>query len=352
MRKKILVDWLTCTVGTNCFLQDFAYPEKFNDLVNDEIFNAQYYTDDSILSAIKRFLGLPDCTEFCAKRGLYGYSTMYVCGGIRIAWGGCDTIMIDLSGEGCRLLESLVPGMDWLELIKRVQRQQRHNFSRMDIACDVMSGLKMSTLLWYALHGQYVSRWKSSPRIVQGREETIDFGCPSSRTMLRIYNKTLERRCKVDKNIAVPDGWVRLELQLRDDAVDSAVREWIRCSDVSAVYFGLMSNHLRFVKSRPTGETNLKRLEVMSWWREFLDNARPIKLAYTGGLEYNLQSLEKYLFQQAASSIKAWLVLQNWDADKLVQMVAHRQCNDKQEALIHTMMAVDNDGESKPTNTL
>ena len=41
----------------------------------------------------------------------------------------------------------------------------------------------------------------------------------------------------------------------------------------------------------------------------FLDNAQPIRLAYIGGLSYNLESLNQYVFGQAGSSIKAWMML-------------------------------------------
>lgn len=80
-----------------------------------------------------------------------------------------------------------------------------------------------------------------------------------------------------------------------------------------------------------------------------MDNAQPIRLAYTGGLAYNLQSLERFLFQQAGSSIKTWLVLSDWDIDSLLQSVAARQVNDRQHALIQKMSAVKAHGLSNKT---
>lgn len=331
MDKKILVDWLTFTVGIHCFLdidQDGSLLEslKFSDSYIQLRACELLHIDDS-----------HNAIQFIAKHGLYGYTQGLFCGGIRICWGGCDTIMFDLSGEGCRLLETMAPTMDWFNLIQRISKFQRHNFSRLDIACDTFNELKMGNMIRYALQGQYISRWKSVPRVVQGREETIDFGSPQSRTMLRIYNKTLERQCKVDKDIIVPPGWVRCELQFRNDAVDSFIREWLSCKDISAVYMGLMANQLRFVKKRLVHQ---EQCETVSWWRRFLDNAVPIKLAYKGGLAYNLQSLERYLYGQAGSSIKSWLVLSDWDVDKMVELVSYKKINDRQSALIHTMSAV------------
>lgn len=333
--KFVLVDWITFTIGTLCFL----------DVENNE----SPYIDDAILDRARELLGIGEGIEFAFKdRGFYGYKKSYSCGGIRICFGGSDTVMVDLTGEGCRLLESVNKDLNWLELIVHVSSFQRHNFSRLDIACDTFGLLDMSQIIRYTLHKRYVSRWKLTPRVVQGREETVDFGSPQSRTMLRIYNKTLERQCKLDEKVDVPANWVRCELQFRNDAVDSFIREWLECIDISQVYFGIMANQLRFVRNRPEHETNLERLVTVAWWRRFLDNSNPIRLAYKGGLEYNLQSLEQYVYIQASSSIKALLVLSDWDVDKLLGMVAHREMNDKQQALIHTVAAANSVTQTAP----
>lgn len=341
MDKKILVDWLTFTVGIQCFL----------DIEDDSaLFESFKFCEDYIFRRACSLLGIDVFdAKFVSKRGLHNYEKGLYFGGIRICWGGCDTIMFDFTGEGCRLAETLSPDLDWLTLIQKVCGYRRHNFSRLDIACDTFGELNISHIIRYTLHHRYISRWKSPPRVVQGREETVDFGSPQSRTMLRIYNKTLERKCRVDENVEVPDGWVRCELQLRNDAVDSFLREWVSSGCISTVYFGIMANQLRFVKERPKSETNLARLETVAWWRRFLDDSKPIRLAYKGGLAYNLQSLERYLYGQAGSSIKTWLVLSDWDVDKMLKMVAYKQVNERQNALLHTMSAVKDAGGNHET---
>lgn len=361
LKKEILIDWLTCTIGLGCFITNDVkishesntvedVSKRMNDYIEkqyqDENFNI---SDENILQSAIQFLQLPSDVEFKVKNGRYGYAKEYFLGGIRIAWGNCDTIMFDFSGEGCRLLETLVPSMEWLDLIKQIGQFRQHNFSRMDVACDTFGTLKMKWILRYSLEERYVSRWKSKPRVIQGREELVDFGSPKSRTMLRIYNKTLERKCKVDEDIDVPDGWVRCELQMRNKAVDSFIREWKKCNDISAVYLGLMSNQLHFVKKR---ESNLQRSVTVAWWRRFLDNSQPIKLAYKGGLEYNLQSLQRFVYGQAGSSIKTWLVLNDWDVDKMLRMVTYRNINEKQEALIDTCAAMENAEKQKLQDTV
>lgn len=271
VNKKILVDWLTCTLGINCFMRDFVrLGEK--DFRNkdplDTALDASHFTDEAVLSHVIHFLGLPSDTKLMPGKAHYGYGKWYFYSGIRLAWGNCDTIMIDMTGEGCRLFETLVPDLDWLTFIKKVTKMQVHNFSRLDVACDTQGkgGLRMRDILRFTLDGHYVSRWKLPPRIVQGREETVDFGSPKSRTMLRIYNKSLERECKLTDDISIPENWVRCELQLRNDAVDSFIREWMKSGDISACYFGIMANQLRFVKER---KENASRSEIVKWWRDF-----------------------------------------------------------------------------------
>lgn len=342
MDKKILVDWLTFTLGIHCFLDiedDSAPFENFK------------FADEYILGRACSFLCIDETNaNFISKRGLHNYEKGLFLGGIGICWCGCDTIMFNFTGEGCRLAETIVPDLDWLTLIQKVCGYRRHNFSRMDVACDTFGELNMNHIFRYTTERLYISRWKSIPLIRRLREELVDFGSTKSRTMLRIYNKTLERKCNVDKNVDVPEGWVRCELQMRDDAVDSFVREWENSGCISTVYFGIMSNQLRFVKNRPDSETNLSRLETVAWWRRFLDDSKPIRLAYKGGLAYNLQSLERYLYGQAGSSIKTWLVLSDWNVDKMLEMVAYKRVNERQNALLRTMSAV-KDSEVKHETT-
>ena len=236
MNKKILVDWLTCTLGINCFMRDFVGLEEkdFRDKDPlDTALDASHFTDEAVLSHVIHFLGLPSDTKLMPGRAHYGYGKWYFYGGIRLAWGNCDTIMIDMTGEG---------------------------------DTQGKGGLRMRDILRFTLDGRYVSRWKLPPRIVQGREETVDFGSPKSRTMLRIYNKSLERECKLTDDISIPENWVRCELQLRNDAVDSFIREWMKSGDISACYFGIMANQLRFVKER---KENASRSEIVKWWRDF-----------------------------------------------------------------------------------
>lgn len=321
---KILIDWLRYTVGMECLYDDVEDIDK---------------TDRGILARVEDMLGVYGL-EWEQGANLYGYRIGWYCGGIRICWGGNDdTVMIDLSGEGCRLLETLRPDMEWYKFIESIQQVRRFNISRLDVACDTFGTLKMSQIIKYTLEYRYVSVYKSIPRIVMGREETVDFGSRQSNVMLRIYNKTLERQQRVtDPDVVIPEGWVRLEFELKNDGCDAFIRSWQSTGNISESYFGLLANQLNFVQKR---ESNLSRSKVVAWWRKLLGNAKKIPLAYQGGLEYNLQSLRRYVIGQAGSSIRAYIEYHDGDITPLLDAVQTREYNVRQRELLATKQMAD-----------
>lgn len=82
-----------------------------------------------------------------------------------------------------------------------------------------------------------------------------------------------------------------------------------------------------------------------------MDNAQPIRLAYIGGLSYNLESLNQYVFCQAGSSIKAWMMLHDRNIDFFLDSVFSRALNDKQNALIQKMSAIQEPEKEKDSKS-
>ncbi len=321
MQPKILVDYLTCTIGARCLLDQWGFDED----------GMEYLPDTDVLTYLCRDWRFGDL-QFTARKGLYGYLMAYVCGGITVAWGGCDTVLLQMSGQGCRLYESLRPDLDWLALIKQIRGYKVHNISRLDIACDTFGQLSMDKLISYTFSGRYVSRFRDYLVSIGTKERSIIFGAPSSRMRLRIYDKTMERLRAGRSVKEVPENWVRLEYQLRDAAADSFISAWMDTGSISAAYFGIMANQLRYVKSRD--EDNPQRSVMTTWWAKFLGWADKIPMAYKGGLDYNLDNLTKYVFDQAGSSIRTWLEIMDYDMDKFARMVNNRNLNIRQQLLL------------------
>ena len=130
MQPKILVDYLTFTVGARCYLEQWG----------EDVDGLEYLADTDVLTSLCHDWHFGNL-QLMARKGLYGYMYAYVGGGITLAWGGCDTVLIQLSGQGCRLYETLYPDLDWLTLIQQIRAYKVHNISRLDIACDTFGQL-------------------------------------------------------------------------------------------------------------------------------------------------------------------------------------------------------------------
>lgn len=327
----VLVDHLSFSVGFDCFVHDGVNPDDWDD------------TEKGVLKRLLEVFRF-DKLEFTSRGGLNGYIIGWTCKNeINLCWGGQnDTIMVQISGKGCRLYESLLAGsgFDWLAFIRSIQKYRRHNFARLDIACDTFGTLNIDTMLKFTWAERFVSRFVNYKGIKGNTIREILFGSPKSRALLRIYDKTLERQQEVDDPAQVPENWIRLEFQFRDQAADSFIRAWENTGNISAAYFGIMANQLRYVKER--NEQNPQRSEIIPWWKKFLNNADKIPMAYQGGLEYNLESLQRYVFGQAGSSIRTWLELHENDTEKLLEQVKYRKLNERQKNLLQSSAVLKN----------
>ncbi len=59
-------------------------------------------------------------------------------------------------------------------------------------------------------------------------------------------------------------------------------------------------------------------------------------MAYDAGKDYNFDSLKRYIFHQAGSSIKAYLAIMDGDFGPLLQGVRMAALNDRQTELIRS----------------
>ena len=160
-------------------------------------------------------------------------------------------------------------------------------------------------------------------------------GSSKSDFRLRIYDKTLERQVKgsVDADKS-RKNWVRCEFQLRNDAAASFIRSWQSNGSIGLTFMGIMKNQLLYV-SQYDGK-NRDRATVAPWWARLLGDAEQIRMAYDAGKDYNFDSLKRYIFHQAGSSIKAYLAIMDGDFGPLLQGVRMAALNDRQTELIRS----------------
>jgi len=195
----------------------------------------------------------------------YGWSCHEYSNGMHIYHGGRDDVGVELSGSGCRMLESCNKcAFDWVGLFQYIVDQgDDMNVSRLDVAGDEQDGLlSLDKLVKYTKDRKYISKARRKVWI-SGDEEEILFGASSSHTRLRIYNKALER--------GVDGPWVRVEFQLRDDAADSFILNLLeKGGEIGPTYGGVLLNYLRYVTKCPAEcHNNYDRIPTVSWWRSF-----------------------------------------------------------------------------------
>lgn len=316
---KILVDYFCFTVSLSEFQEHDETEEK-------AVYLPQRIEKKFYLSGL----------EFQDRRGMYGYAYARWYDGIVYAYGSSDTIYIQMSGTGCRTWETTHPGLTWEKWIQYLQSTYASlHISRLDIACDTFAKLKLKTVQGYTRAGRYISRWKTFLIQEGSAEMAVIWGSSKSDFRLRIYDKTLERQVKgsVDAD-KIPKDWVRCEFQLRNDAAASFIRSWQSNGSIGLTFMGIMKNQLLYV-SQYDGK-NRDRATVAPWWARLLGDAEQIRMAYDAGKDYNFDSLKRYIFHQAGSSIKAYLAIMDGDFGPLLQGVRMAALNDRQTELIRS----------------
>ena len=266
----------------------------------------------------------------------------YYLGGISVHYG--DYITLEMSGSGCRLLESLYGNkLNWIDFIEQFLCLEGSHLARIDIACDDRPGaggkpmLSMDTLFRHVnkKEHRYISLAKKC-NYTDGDEQVIYFGSTQSDRRLRIYNKAVER--------GVEEHWIRAEFQLRNDTALSFYMRALECGSIGKAYQGMMYDFLRFTREKNLPDIqdhNQSRLTVTRWWKAFCGNAARIKGFYVGGLEYNMERLERYLSKNAGSSMKTLLACTGGDISKLVQFANESEFNKHQDFLVKTAPLVE-----------
>ena len=336
-RKSGLHDATRILVDYFCFTVSLAEFQEYDSSEEKAVYLQQRIEKKFYLTGL----------EFQQRKGMYGYAYSAWYDGIVYAWGGAETIYIQMSGTGCRTWETTHPGLTWEKWIKYLQTTYATlHISRLDIACDTFGLLKLRNIQTFTRAGNYISRWKTFLIQEGSNEMAVIWGSSKSDFRLRIYDKTLERQKKggaePDK---IPQGWVRCEFQLRNDAAASFVRSWQACGSIGQTFMGIMRNQLLYVMTYDG--KNRDRATPAPWWDKLLGDAEQIHMAYDAGKDYNFDSLKKYIFHQAGSSIKAYLAIMDGDFGPLLQGVRMAALNDRQTELIRSAQMQRRDWQSK-----
>lgn len=316
----------------------FAFTISVNDLSN---WREGEIDNDTIIELIESkfmFQGL----KFEEKRGFYGYKYSQWYNGITYCYGGYEHIYIQMSGSGCRTWETLHPDLSWESWISKLKATYPSlHVARLDIAFDCFGCLKLKTIINATRRSHYISKWKTYLINEGNREMAVIWGSAKSDCRFRIYDKTMERSKALGSDSEVPKDWVRLEFQFRNDMAAAFLREWLALQDLTVVYFGVLRQKLVYV-SEFDGH-NYDRATIYPWWNRLIKDHLPIKLACRVGVEYNLQHLERYVYQQAGSSIKTLLKAKDGDLSGFLANIEAKVINDRQQTLLDSLKAAKSD---------
>ena len=284
MQNLILLDWLSATRARTP-----------SDTIND---------DDTGFSMIEA-LGMQEC-HFQIFDGVKGFSKRLWFDGISIHLPShkMPYLWLEMSGSGCRAFETYGSG-NWFALLNTLI-QMGCNIKRIDLAFDDHSGiLDMPTLINDTLSELYVSKSNKHEVIIglddltHERDCSIYHGSKTSNTLIRIYDKAKQLELG-------SEHWIRCEIQLRDENAHNTALELLGGCDIGSLYCGILIRYLRYVDIVES-DINKWRWPVKDYWSKLVDNAIPICVATTPGVEYNFSNLENYVFHQAGNAIKTYI---------------------------------------------
>lgn len=239
---------------------------------------------------IVTLLGMENSDFEDKSTGKFGYASHIRCNNIAIYFGTQDHVHLEITGQGCRQYEAKKIH-DWTALIG-LFLMLRVNITRLDLAIDDFLGyFKVPTLYQKFRKGhaksifkdyRYMTSGKIADRGVTGN--TLYVGSPTSRLMVRFYDKYLER---TSKGYQLEDGitcWNRTELQLRDERASTAAM-MIASEDfnIGELISGILKNYINFLNPKRNKDgsidKNKSRWPVSDFWLKFLGDIAPIKLS-------------------------------------------------------------------------
>lgn len=272
-------------------------------------------------------LGLKDAA-WTTTKGAHGYRERLYYDHISIHYDGRSDMGVwcEMSGQGCRAFESFstLDGDKWQEFFRKL-KEHNANVTRLDVAFDDHTGLlDLGKIVKDTQAGNFISKSDYAEYVWSTKGETVQVGSPASPVLIRIYDKARERNC--------PEGthWNRVELQLRDERAQAFLEKNL---PIGKAFYGTIFNYLRFVKPM-ADDSNRWRWPMRPYWKKLLGEAERVKLYEAPGIDYNLDRLNRIVFQQYGNAIDA--ALEIYGTEHFVEKIKERKVrrNPKYEQLV------------------
>lgn len=293
------------------------------------------------VEAIKMQLGLFDQTWDLRDHGFHGYARAEVFNGVtimsegRLNEAGEDDmgVCVEISGQGCRALESF-GDIDWLVFLAFLMEDTNEfNITRLDLAFDDHTGIldKLRLQIDTDEHN-YRSKFRTWEIRYGSNGFSIYHGSRHSQALIRIYDKAAER--------GLLDGthWIRVEIQLRDGNASGAIRAYLDKKDLGAVYGGMLATYLVYLEE--CNDSNISRWPVADYWNDLIRDSERIHIAAKPGVDYNIFHMEAFLRDTAGGALDTWIKI--FGLDSLPELLKKRTCkkiNPKHKLLLDTYMS-------------
>ncbi len=266
-------------------------------------FTTKKHTAEEIID----ILGLGLC-PFELVKGARGYRDRFYFGSISVHFNGRHDmgVWVEMSGQGCRTFETCSV-LGWDNLFKIINIEEL-KITRLDIAFDDHTGvLDINQIFQDTVNQYFISRSEYWECITSSKGISIMHGSPSSLVRFRIYDKARER------NYDTSVHWVRIEMQLRDErAINFSKLFDNPMVTIGDAFSGVLLNYLRYVVPDPE-DSNKWRWDMQPYWLDLLSFLTPIKIYTSPGIDYNLDNLNRYVFNQAGNAIDTAIKIHGLD---------------------------------------
>lgn len=250
---------------------------------------------------LMKLVGLkPGCEWEPMKYGKDGYKQGMSFHSICVYYDGNEGMgtCLNMSGQGCREFEEYGTG-DFDGLFQQVQENPDFfNLTRLDVAFDDHTGILDIRQLFHDTDEQeFVSKFRKA-RIEKEFDNgnpgiTVYHGSKKSEILFRIYDKAAERGYTDNTH------WVRVEMQLRRDRAFAFVAA---SEQIGEKFRGVLVNYVRYVDS-DSFDSNKWRWPMKGYWADLIAEAERIQLYVKPGVEYNVEMLDRFVFQQAGNAV-------------------------------------------------
>jgi len=346
------IDWLQFTV--------------FEDYENE---NIRTYAD-----IIDQYLNL-EVNDFQPCNGLYGYKSCQQYQNIRVLYDGPELmgIHVQISGKGCRYLESL-KNFDWNRFLGHLVFLGV-KFTRIDIAIDQQKYFDCNRIKRYLKTDRVCTRFRkygetstsyigsselcgktiyfgsrfdcnrikrylktdrvctrfrkygeTSTSYIGSSElcgKTIYFGSRKSEIFIRFYDKGLESDGQIEGT--------RLEIVLRDDKANEFVFQYLNKENFYNLTYltsKVINYYLRFIKCDATRK---ERCSIANWWSDFINTVEKLSLG-KGNEVVTLDRICRWFEKQVSTSLK--LIIETKGIEYVDEMVKKAKLSNRQNEMI------------------